>query len=301
MPCFKPVNAWRGTNGSIVFDKNKSLGISITLPCGQCIDCRLEKSRQWATRCMHEASQYDDNCFITLTYNNKNIPYDYSLTKPHFQKFMKRLRKKYEPKKIRFYQCGEYGEPTPENNYIARPHYHALLFNHDFKDKIKWKKVNDQTYFLSKELSALWPFGFSTIGTVTFESAAYCARYIMKKINGDQADEHYKTTCHYTGQTFDRLPEYATMSRRPGLGASWYDDFKSDCYPSDYIFTNGVRVTPPPYYDELLRREDPELIAHIKELRMKSIKKHKKDLTPERLAVREEVVQARISKLQRNL
>ena len=129
---------------------------SFELPCGQCIGCRLEYSRQWAIRCMHEASLYEDNCFITLTYDQDHLPHDRSLNKSHFQKFMKRLRKRFGGG-IRFYHCGEYGERT------RRPHYHACIFNFDFSDKKLFKIVNNHRLYTSEQLEELWPFGFSTM------------------------------------------------------------------------------------------------------------------------------------------
>ena len=117
---------------------------------------------------------YDDNCFITLTYSNQHIPADGSLDVRVFQKFMKRLRKRFGDG-IRFYHCGEYG------SLLGRPHYHACLFNFDFPDKYLWKENNGQKLYRSPSLEELWPYGYSSIGTVTFESAAYVARYILKR------------------------------------------------------------------------------------------------------------------------
>uniref|UniRef100_UPI0040482461 rolling circle replication-associated protein n=1 Tax=Shewanella sp. TaxID=50422 RepID=UPI0040482461 len=183
MACFYPIKGWRPRLGNkIVF--NPAHGYAdrpVTLPCGQCVGCRLEHSRQWAIRCVHEAQLHQDNCFITLTYNDDYLPENGTLVKRDFQLFMKRLRKKY-PHAVRYYQCGEYGSKT------HRPHYHACLFGHDFKDKTLWQKGSDGTpLYISSSLQDLWSsdghsIGFSTIGTVTFQSAAYVARYIMKKI-----------------------------------------------------------------------------------------------------------------------
>ena len=159
------------------------------LPCGQCVGCRLERSRQWAIRCMHEAQMHEDNCFITLTFNPESLDdrsNPWSLDVRDFQLFMKRLRKKYGAG-IRFYHCGEYGELN------KRPHYHACIFGFDFPDKRLWKVTNSgHRLYISESLDELWPFGFCTIGNVTFESAAYVARYIMKKVNGDAAADHYE-------------------------------------------------------------------------------------------------------------
>ncbi|AXH74125.1 MAG: replication initiator protein [Microviridae sp.] len=191
MPCFKPLDAWRdpsNPSGKLIFSYNAkrcgSPAPDLKVPCGQCVGCRLERSRQWAIRCVHEASLHKKNCFITLTYNDEHLPENSSLDYRVFQLFMKRLRKKYGDN-IRFYMCGEYGEN------FGRPHFHACLFNHDFSDKKLWKTVNKMPLFRSAELEELWPFGFSSIGSVTFESAAYVARYIMKKITGEAAEKHY--------------------------------------------------------------------------------------------------------------
>lgn len=185
MPCYKPLQAYRRTDSKqLSFNKHgeyTNTAAPLSIPCGQCTGCRLERSKQWAIRCVHEASLYEDNCFITLTYNKENLPKDFSLNKRDFQLFMKRLRKKYAPKQIRFYHCGEYGEPTEYNNHIARPHYHAIIFNHKFEDQILWKQKRGNELYISKELEELWPQGFSTIGSVTQDSAGYVARYLLKK------------------------------------------------------------------------------------------------------------------------
>ena len=132
MPCFHPLRAFKTSAGEVVFTEHARYDIvtQLSLPCGQCSGCRLERSRQWAMRCVHEAAAYDCNAFITLTYDEENLPADGSLNYDHFQLFMKRLRKAIEPNKVRFYMCGEYGE---EN---GRPHFHACLFGYDFPDKV---------------------------------------------------------------------------------------------------------------------------------------------------------------------
>ena len=169
---------------------------------------------------------YDENCFITLTYDDDNLHSGGSLVKADFQKFMKRLRKKFGSG-VRYYHCGEYGEKN------GRPHHHACLFNFRFPDceplDIAGRSSDLPPLYVSRSLLELWPFGLHTIGVVTFDSAAYVARYVMKKITGDKAASHYN----------GRLPEYTTMSRRPGIGRAWYDKFKSDCYPSDELVIRG--------------------------------------------------------------
>lgn len=257
----------------------------VEVPCGQCIGCRLERSRQWAIRCVHEAQLHSENCFITLTYNNDHLPADGSLDVTHWQKFMKRLRKKYGDG-IRFFHCGEYG------HQLGRPHYHACIFGFDFPDKVLWKQSpSGERLYRSASLESLWPFGYSSVGTLTFESAAYVARYIMKKHLGQGADDHYG----------GKKPEYTTMSRRPGIAAGWFEKFKGDVYPSDEVILRGKAMKPPKYYDGLYEVLDPDAFEKMKVKRKKSAKIRSADSTRDRLRVREKVKQSQIQKLVRPL
>lgn len=262
----------------------------ITIACGQCIGCRLERSRQWAMRCIHESQLHNENCFITLTYSDEHIPAGASLDLTDFQKFMKRLRKSLN-KKIRFFHCGEYGEASKNNNYIARPHYHAAIFGHTFEDVVYWKKSpSGIPVYRSDTLDGLWPLGWAAVGELNFESAAYIARYIVDKVNGDKAAEHYH----------GRKPEYITMSRRPGIAADWYDKFKDDVFPSDNIHVRGKKMLPPKFYTKRLELDDPLVHENIKRERLKRSLLFKKDNTYERLYVREIVRKASINLLKRN-
>ncbi len=288
MPCFSPLKGFRAVGGGIVFDRAKSMNFPMSVPCGRCIGCRLERSRQWAVRCMHEASLYEDNCFVTLTYANEYLPPGGSLLKSDFQKFMKRLRKRFSDRVIRFYHCGEYGETS------GRAHYHALLFNFDFPDKVLWSERGSYRVFRSDLLEGLWSFGHSEIGSVTFESAAYVARYITKKVNGQYAEDHYRVVNDVTGEIIDRVPEYSTMSLRPGIGQGWYDQFKADVYPSDEVIFNGVKCKPPRFYDNLLKGEQPDIAASV--FAGRNAKRHIEDETPGRLHVREVCTRSRLTR-----
>lgn len=145
----------------------------MTVSCGQCIGCRLERSRQWAVRCMHEKQMHDDACFITLTYDDDNLPFGETLVLSDWQKFMKRLVKKNGP--IRFYHCGEYGDDT------NRPHYHAILFGYRPDDPELFSTSGETKLYASPSLRNTWGMGHCTFGDATFETAAYVARYITKK------------------------------------------------------------------------------------------------------------------------
>lgn len=291
MPCFRPLTAWRGkevsSNGKrpMVFDHSKALfpDQPMHLPCGQCVGCRLERSRQWAVRCVHESQMHERNAFITLTFDDNHLAkrkYPDSLDKSEFQRFMKRLRKRLCSRMIKYFHCGEYG------SVYGRPHYHACIFGHDFPDRELWSIRDDVRLYRSKVLEDLWPYGFSSVGDVTFESAAYVARYIMKKINGDLALTHYANIDYDTGEIlYDRQPEYTTMSN--GIGKSWYSKFRGDVFPLDEIVLRGVKMRPPKYYDKLLEREENYDIDFIKQKRVERAVKHADNCTSDRLAVRE--------------
>ncbi|QXP08467.1 MAG: replication initiator protein [Arizlama microvirus] len=365
MPCYHPLTAYRdGTTKNTKTGKHPLVfkhagrdfnpGISwigtpqLQIPCGQCVGCRLERSRQWAMRCLHESSLYKRNCFITLTYDNKHLPSDESIHVREFQLFMKKLRKAYPNDKIRFFHCGEYGElcgfcrkpkyikGRPDKSCkckiyrpeLGRPHYHACLFNFDF-DQVVFANDNrgisipttekrlfsDQQgikLYTSKRLEEIWGNGYCTIGEVTFDSAAYVARYIMKKINGEHADKYYD----------GRTPEYTTMSRGGkdekkknlgGIARKWYEQNREDIYPHDYVVVNGKKVHPPKYYDTQLQKEDEKYYERIKEDRLARLDYiydgHSRDLgapattkdnSDSRLAVKEEIKNEIVKKLSRN-
>ncbi len=340
MPCFHPMVGYRsikknpGTGKrSIVFDSSKGIvDLTIPIPCGQCIGCRLERSRQWAMRCVHEASGFENNAYLTLTYDDKNLPQDKSVHIEHFQKFMKRLRKKFkgiEPVKepdgkthhpLRFFHCGEYGTQCRQcllhKNYctcpnyipmIGRPHYHALLFNFDFNDKLPFtKNKTGETLFTSETLSKIWGLGFCTLGDVTFESAAYVARYITKKINGPMAKKEQTYVRYETEKSPGEISvevnkEYTSCSRRPGLGTYWYRQFSEETYRDDFVLLRGKKMRPPKYYDKKLEGENPRESFHIKVMRKSNARKHSENNTPERLAVREFCQQEKFNRLKRGL
>jgi hypothetical protein len=312
MPCFSPLDAWYGkektSNGKskIVFSPTQAEqpDAPFKLACGQCWGCRLERSRQWAVRCMHEAQMHEENCFITLTFNPESLEKrdnPLSVNRRDFQLFMKRLRKRIG-KKVLVYYCGEYGD---RNN---RPHYHACIFGHDFKDKILYQERDGIKLYTSPELEELWPFGFNTVGQVTFESAAYVARYVMKKVTGngkDQVDgdglKPYDRIDAQTGEIIEVEPEFVGMSRRPAIGASWFAKYKNDVYPNDFVVIDGKKVRPPKYYDRLLEREDEYALDDIKLERLEKALAWSEEQTPERLHARAVAKAKQVEKLERKL
>lgn len=301
MPCYHPLTGYRSrtTNSStgkrnIVFNLQDGFKDQpVELPCGQCIGCRLERSRQWAIRCVHEASLYRNNCFITLTYNDDNLPPNQSLVKKDFQDFMKRLRKSL-PQKIRVYYCGEYGEN------FGRPHYHACIFGHDFSDKLlKKENANGDNLYVSQKLEKLWGKGHCLIGNVTFESAAYVARYLMKKVTGKKADAHYNKIDLATGEIFERLPEFTNMSK--SIGKAWFEKYSSDIYPDDFIVLRNKKLKPPKFYNARYELAYPEDYAKIKIARGRAAKKHSDNNTRDRLDVREYIQLEKANQLKRTI
>ena len=303
MACNYPVRAFRLKDGSVVFDRSheKNIVKDFFVPCGQCMGCKLERSRQWAIRCMHESSLHERNCFITLTYNDAHLPDFKNLEYSQFQLFMKRLRKKFDGKKIRFFMCGEYGDRKD------RPHFHACLFGHDFDDKILYKQTAaGPNLYTSKTLDALWSdkkgvIGFTTIGDVTFESAAYVARYIIKKGNGKNSSLDYQEIDVETGELFQKTKEFNRMSLKPGVGSDFYKKWKSDMFPLDVCVVNGVATKPPQYYFKKLKIEDPQTYEDICYARETRAKENSADNTDERLYVKEAVLTAKITLLSREL
>lgn len=323
MPCYFPLKAWRSAKQnpetgkrSLVFG-GKTLDLPpVQIPCGRCIGCRLERSRQWAVRCVHEASLYEKNCFITLTFRDA-CPLDgtksdplVTLHKHHFQRFMKRLRtflsrntfdsqsrryvplkKKFwikDPPQVRYFHCGEYGEK------LGRPHHHACLFNLDFRDKILWKVRDGNRLYRSPALETLWPWGFSTIGDVTFESAAYVARYVVKKITGKMAEGHYN----------GKKPEFVTMSRGGkgghGIGHGWLQKFTDDIYPADVVYVRGKTCKVPKYYDRCYELTNPKEYGTLRGNRVREAQANP-DNAPRRLEARWRVQEAKAQQLKRTL
>lgn len=277
-----------------MFAERGRIARSLQLSCGRCIGCRMARSRSWAIRCVHESQMHVLSSFVTLTYKDLSPPFfcsrcdswihSLSLHYCDFQLFMKRLRKWYGP--VRFFACGEYGDER------QRPHFHALLFGCFFTDR---KRLTD-TLYKSDKLSELWPHGFASIGDVTFQSAAYCARYACKKVSGPLAEDHYNRVDTTSGELVSVVPEFGRMSLRPGIGYPWFVKYWREVYEArDGVVVNGKTLPAPKFYDKLLERTAPEL-KELKEFdRYLTSQKFIDDCTPDRLAVREAVAEAKIN------
>ena len=233
---YKFVGAVKGSSAESRKYLYDSSGKFVVLPCGQCYACRIAKSREWASRCVMESKLHTENCFITLTYNDEHLPSDLSLQKDDFTKFIKRLRKN-TGDKIRYYACGEYGD------LYQRPHFHACLFGYRPDDLVLFSVRSGVNLYTSSTLEKAWQYrGFVTVGDVTYDSAAYVARYVLKKITGDLADSHYN----------GRTPEYTVMSRRPGIASGFFEKYSEDIYSKDFIvLRDKFKLKPPRYFDKI--------------------------------------------------
>lgn len=223
----------------------------IWLPCGKCEGCLIERSRQWASRCIKESQNYPENCFLTLTYDNNHLPENNSLVKRDLQLFIKRLRKQISPARVRYFGCGEYG------SLGLRPHYHLILFGYDFKDLV-FRIENNRSFTESKMLKSLWKYGFVSVGKVSFESCAYVARYCMKKL-------HPKILG-------DRTPEFICMSTRPGISNLLFSQNGLEISENGFMFSAGRKVATPRYCDKVVAKQNPLKIQEIKEERKLKIK-----------------------------
>lgn len=300
MPCYKPLVAERKFSGGVRVLRAKGYCEldqgEFLIPCSQCIGCREDRARQWAVRCVHESRFQElqglDSCFVTLTYADHNLPPDSQLSPDDHTEFVNKLKLRLwrKKRKMRYYMCGEYGEK------FARPHFHYLIFGYAFPDRVHWKTHNGSDYYRSDELESIWRYGHAAIGNLTFETAAYTARYVNKKITGGMAKTHYVDDAGV-----EMHPEFARMSLKPGIGAQWFKKYGvQDCYNSgDFIVIEGKKYSVPRYYDSLLERLDVERLMEVKDERRKRAEQHAEDNTKERLAIREECHQIRRKKLKR--
>lgn len=277
MPCYKPLSAQMYVNGqakqSVRVLKKDDPNKNAELPCGRCIGCRLDHARDWALRIHHESLMHDQNIFITLTYSPEHLPKDGSLNHDHFQKFLKRLRFN-TGEKIRYFMCGEYGDNT------FRPHYHAIIFGYQFPDRKLVNIRRGNRVWTSEKLDKTWGLGSCEIGSVTFKSAGYVARYILKK--QQQVDKE-------TGEApYHNLKQpYVAMSLKPGIGKTYYETYKEDFFPHDFaVLPDGRQAPVPRYYRVLLDGEDSQLATQLREARLEKAKENPNN-SPDRLAVRE--------------
>lgn len=234
MQCSKP---------HIIYDKTSHKHIEV--PCGVCMACRLNYTREWAVRVMNESLSYPCNCFITLTYDDEHLPSDFSVSKSAVQKFFKRLRKVVS-KDLKYFACGEYG------GRFGRPHYHSIILNWYPEDAYLWRDGLKKSY-RSPLLEKCWKFGHSEIGDVTFNSARYVASYIVKQKRG-------KEKTYYKEHSIE--PEFVLMSK--GLGKNFVKKHFSQLKSLGYLPFNGIKMKLPRYYENILYSTDSDKIERRK-------------------------------------
>lgn len=254
------------------------------IPCGKCIGCRLDYSREWANRGYLEAKEYENNWFVTITYDDKHLPKPDeiidnngiswtndgsweggTLVPSHLTQFIKNVRqimkRDYNQDGIRFMACGEYGDEG------ARPHYHIIFYNLNLptEDLYNPRIINKEFYYQSKIIERAWDKGISNVSEATWNTIAYTARYITKKINGEGSDELY----HSHG----KFKEFMRVSRMPGIGEGYYEKHKDEIYTTDSILiknkTGSIHVKPPSYYDKKFEKENPKRWREIQKQRRK--------------------------------
>lgn len=247
------------------------------VPCRQCRGCRDLYAREWTARIIHEQLFSIDSCFLTLTYDEKNNPE--SLNKEDITKFFKRLRYYKTENKIRYLQIGEYGDK-------GRPHHHAAVFNLKINDIVAYRTSKKGfPMYVSKEIKKIWKHGFVTIQELTIENARYIVNYMYKQFKGKEEDVQK----HYDG----KMPPYCTMSRRPGIGKKFIEEYTNDVYNNDFVWTKKGKIKPPRYYDKYLENIDPERYNKIKENR-------KENMNNEELDFRENLRKERFLKKRQN-
>ena len=281
MACFHPLQGWQTKSGKITLTPmNKD---PITVPCGNCIGCRVDRARDWSIRCTHESQMHETNLFITLSYDEENLPEHGSLNHKDFQRFIQRVRRYMDPEnKIRYFMCGEYG---PRG---GRPHYHAILFGVEYPDMYLWREEGNYQYFRSPTLEKHWPYGNSELTLFSTQTANYVAGYILKKQTGPKGKRERERLIPETGEIIELQEEYVRASNRPGIGHSWYQLYKTDLYPGDFAVMDGKKWPVPRYYDKLYKEENPEAFEEILERRIEFANCHEYDNTSHRLKQRKE-------------
>lgn len=289
MPCYRPVTCWKDPDGGPISFHERKDWREIAIPCSKCIGCRIMVRDGWAFRAYAESQMHSENCFLTLTYSPEFVPLDNSLNHRHWQLFAKKLRKRVGP--FRFFMCGEYGEQ------FARPHYHALLFGFRPDDLVQSNGLYSKfPIFESGLLSEVWGQGFVSVGEVSMQSARYCASYVTKKMS-DKEWELSSLSHHVDkyGEIHPRVQPYCKMSLKPGIGASWLEQYKSDVMVNDSIvLKGGQRMKVPRYFDELMELFDPDELEASKLRRTEAAGRFIENNTRKRLEVRETIAQAKL-------
>lgn len=322
MPCFHPTAAWKSTSKNpdtgkipLVFSKPRhrlSYSPRIFLPCGGCIGCRIVNARTAGLRCVHESIFHESSSFITLTYRPEDLPRYGVLVPSHFQDFMKSLRHRLDVPVKAFY-CGEYGEKK------GRPHFHAIIFGYGFPDKYFFKNSKSgHPLFRSSLLEKCWKFGHSSVGDMTYQSAAYIGAYTTKVSKGEKASKDYLIADPFTGeipqeiQEYDVLnehdevlgracrkvdmlkpPEYGRYPRGEGLGAKWIERYAEETLRDGYLIHDSKRFPIPRYYKKFLeenfKSKYDDMVSRNKARAQEKKREHTDDATYSAFLARKEM------------
>lgn len=309
MPCFRPLTAFRvpGRKG-VEWSESKAgkAGVQISLPCGQCVGCRRDKAEEWGLRCVHEAKAHPPGTchFVTSTYSDDHLPANGSLSMVEHQQYMRRLRYRFG-QRVPYLACGEMGSER------GRPHFHHCLFGLPLDDLKPWRKSSmGGPVFKSAALEEVWGKGFVDVQPLTFENAVYTCKYIMKRFTGQAVPKACVRPHPVTGELHEVEPEFLVMSKHPGIGAAWFEQFGRDAFPSDFLVHDGAKHRVPRYYLKQLRRREvaagsdaqasyevlPESAAIVARRKLpvgpasevaRVLDRRRSERTPDRLAVRE--------------
>ena len=282
MTCYKPVSV--GVLRKPLRPGGRRFRSEQTVPCGHCLGCRADQAREWSIRMMHETQMHESAWFVTLTYDDANLPKCGSLRPEDLRNFFKSVRKVFG-KGISYFACGEYGEAT------LRPHYHLVLYGLDLLDKRLLRDSASGPIWRSSTLESHWTSGLSEFGTVTRASAAYVAGYVRKKIRKKDNPEAYERLDSVTGEVFEVEKEFARMSLRPAIGKRWIEKYWQDVYPWDRVVVEGKEYRPPRYYDRWMDENQPEVMFDVRLKRDEECEL----LEGDKLAAKEKIHKARVN------
>jgi len=263
MTCISPRMAYKKTNGQFTLAKigdSAPIANPILVPCGSCMACRIKHTRDWSTRMVHEAYTHKTpSSFITLTYNDENLPDHNNLVPKHLSDFIRELRRKIRPNKLRYFGVGEFGELS------GRAHYHAILFGYMPEDLKHYKKNGSgDALYTSPFLDSIWKKGFLTIGEFNTTTAEYCSKYITKALTGEKALRYLDPE---TGELVLKQKPFQRASNRPGIGTEFYNLYKDQMYAFDETIIDGKPRSLPKAYDRKFRAENKLSFEELKRSR----------------------------------
>lgn len=258
---------------------------AVTVPCGHCLGCRADQARGWAVRLMHEAQTREAAFFLTLTYEDEELPPNGSLRAEDLSAFFKRLRKRFPSRSLSYFGAGEYGPKTD------RPHYHSVLCGPALLDRELVTVRNGAPVWVSQTIDDAWGLGIHELTAVTYPAAQYVAGYVRKKVRRKDDPEHYCRVDPGTGEIIEIPPEGARMSRRPALGRLWLERYWQDVYPRDFVVMNGVPMKPPRYYDKLMEVINPQIMEEVRHQRWLDAE----EIGDDKLIMKEKIHRAKVA------